>query len=179
MSITSVSGYMSPWQRPGLQNLGTSRSGMAALSDDSMAKAGTVSTNGNVIAYTQAFSAELQAMLTQMAGEAGPPVNSTNGVGTSSTTASAAGSADPSQDPNALHRRYHHNGHGEGDDGTIDDGARHLVGGIEGATQGATQTANQISNPSSLFATDVTRALASYGSATLDGSLPADKSTVA
>jgi hypothetical protein len=179
MSITSVSSYMSPWQWPSLRNQGTSRSGMAAACGDAMTKAGTVATNGNSGAYMQAFSADLQSMLTQMGGEASPSANSVNSAGTTSMTASAASPADPSQNPNALRGHHHRNGHGEGDDGTVDDGAHQLVGGIDGAMQDGPETADQLSKSASLFATDVTHAFESYGSVALNGSMSPGKSTVA
>jgi hypothetical protein len=169
MSITSVSSYMSVWQRPGLQNRGTSGSGTAAVSGDTTTNAGTVPTNGNAVAYMQAFSADLQSMLTQMGTDASTSANSNNTAGTTNTTtANATSSADPSQYPNALHRLHHHNGRGEGDDGTMDDGAHQLVGGID-----------QISKSASPFATDVRHALATYGSMATNDWISPGRSTVA
>lgn len=169
MSITSVSSYMSVWQRPSLQNRGTSGSGTAAASGDATMNAGTVPTNGNAVAYMQAVSADLQSMLTQMGTDASSSANSTDSAGTNrTTTANATSSADPSQNPNALHRLHHHNGHGEGDDGTMDDGAHQLVGGID-----------QISNSASPFAIDVRHALASYGSMATNDWISSSRSTIA
>lgn len=159
MSITSVSSYMSVWQRPGLQNRGTSGSGTAA-SGDPTTNAATVPTNGNAVAYMQAFSADLQSMLTHVG---------TNSAGTASTaTASATSSADPSQNPNALHRLHHHNGRGEGNDGTMDDGAQQLVAGSD-----------TVSKSASPFTTDKRHALKSYGSVATNDWISPGRSTVA
>ena len=180
MSITSVSSYASLWPWQSLQNQGTPGSGTTTTTGDSITNTGTVSSNANIVAYLQAFSADLQSMLTQMGNDASASVNSvTNGGTTSSTTASATSSADPTQTPNASHRHHHPHGHGEGEGGPMDDAASQLVGGIGGATQGSTLTLSQITQSASLFATDVMRALQSYGSVAPDGSISPPRSTVA
>jgi hypothetical protein len=180
MSITSISGYTSlwPWQSP--QNQGTSGSGTTATSGDSITNTGTISSNANVVAYMQAFSTDLQSMLTQMGSEASTAANSVNNTGTtSSTTASATSSTDPTQNPNAVHHHHHHHGDSGGEGGSMDEAAEQLVGEIGGATQGGTLASSQITQSASLFATDVMQALQSYGSVAPNGTTPPSVSTVA
>lgn len=180
MSITSISGYTSLWPWQSLQNQGTSGSGTTTTAGDSITNTGTVSSNANVVAYMQAFSADLQSMLTQMSSDASTSANSVNNTGTtSSTTASATSSADPTQNPNAVHHHHHHHGQGEGEGGSMDDAANQLVGEIGGATQSGTLTSSQITQSASLFATDVMQALESYGSVAPNGTTTPSTSTIA
>ncbi len=181
MSITSVNGYTNPWQWPSLQNQGTSGSGTTTTSNDGITNTGTVSSNGNVAAYLQAFSADLQSMLTQMGSDASTTSNSITNTGstTSSTTASATSSTDPSQNPNAVHHRHHHHGGGGSEGGSMDDTANQLVGEIGGTTQNGTLTSSQINQSASLFATDVMQALESYGSVAPNSMTPPANSTIA
>jgi hypothetical protein len=179
MSISSISGYTSPWQWPSLQNQGTSGSGTTAATDGSITNGGTVSSNGNLVAYMQAFSADLQSMLTQMGSDAAASANSVNNTGTASTTtANATSSTDPTQNPNAVHHHHHHHG-GGGEGGSMDETANQLVGEIGGATQGGTLTSSQITQSPSLLATDVMQALQSYGSIAPNGATVPGISTVA
>jgi hypothetical protein len=176
MSISSISGYSNLWQWQSLQNRGTSGSGATT---DSITNSGTVSSNTNLVAYMQAFSADLQSMLTQMGSDASASANSINNTGsTSSTTASATSSTDPTQNPDAVHHHHHHHG-GAGEGGSMDDAANQLVGEIGGATQSGTLTSSQISQSASLFATDVMQALESYGGVAPNGTTPPSNSTVA
>jgi hypothetical protein len=180
MSITSVGGYTSLWQWPSLQNQATSGSSTNSTTSGSITNTGTVSSNGNLVAYMQAFSADLQSMLTQMGSDASASANAVTNTGTtSSTTASATSPTDPTQNPNAVHHHHHHHGHGEGEGGSMDDAANQLVAEVGGATQGGTLTSSQISQSASLMATDVMQALESYGSVAPNGTIPTGNSTVA
>ena len=179
MSISSINGYTSLWQWPSLQNQGTCGSGTTAASGDSITNSGTASSSGNLVAYMQAFSTDLQSMLTQMGSDATTSANSVNNTGTtSSTAASATSSTDTTQNPNAVHHHHHHHG-GGGEGGSMDETANQLVGEIGGATQGGTLTASQITQSASLLATDVMQALQSYGSVAPDGAAIPGTSTVA
>lgn len=154
MSITGINTYTSywPWQDQNTQ----SASGSSTTSTSSISNTGTASASSNMAPFMQAFTADLEAMLTQVSDEA-----STSASG-ASTTASATSATDPSQNPDAVHHHHHHHGQG----GSMDGDVNQLIGEIGQSLQSGTLSTSQINQSASLLATDVMQALQSYGTST-------------
>jgi hypothetical protein len=185
MSIGSISGSTNWWQNQVAQASASSNVGTTAATSPtsgSITNTGTVAAS-NVSSFMQSFSADLQAMLTQLGDEANPsstsatsPAASTStATGTStaagSTTASATNTTDPTQSQGEVHHHHHHM-HGGGEGGSMDNTANQLVGQIGQSLQGGTLGSGQISQSASVFAGDVMQALQSYGSTAASASLP-------
>jgi hypothetical protein len=187
MSIGSISGSTNWWQNQVAQASASSNAGTtsaASPTSDSITNTGTVAAS-NVSSFMQSFSADLQAMLTQLGDEANtsatsatsatsPAASTSTATGTStaagSTTASATNPTDPTQSEGEVHHHHHHHGGGEG--GSMDNTANQLVGQIGQSLQGGTLGSGQISQSASVFAGDVMQALQSYGSTAAGASLP-------
>jgi hypothetical protein len=146
----------------------------ASPTSDSIANTGTVAAS-NVSSFMQAFSADLQAMLTQLGDEANTPTTSptasTNSATSSCTTASATNPTDPTQSLGEVHHRHHHM-HGGGEDQSMDNTANQLVGQIGQSLQGGTLGSGRIRQSASVLAGDVMQALQSYGAMAPGASLP-------
>jgi hypothetical protein len=177
MSIGSISGSTN-WrqnqvaQAAASSNVGTTSA--ASPTSDGITNTGTVAAS-NVSSFMQSFSADLQAMLTQLGDEANTsatsPAASANTATSSSTTASATNPTDPTQAQGEVHHHHHHM-HGGGEGGSMDNTANQLVGQIGQSLQGGTLGSGQISQSASVFAGDVMQALQSYGSTAASASLP-------
>lgn len=165
MSINSVSGNPNWWYWQSQAAQASSGSAATASTptsstSDSIANTGSVAAASNLSAFLQAFSADLQAMLT--------PTGSTAGTQTSS-----ASQIDPSQPQEGVHHHHHHH-HGGGDEGgSMQTAANQLVGNIGQTLQNGTPASNGITNSASIFAADVMQALQSYGTTTPTASGPA------
>ncbi len=188
MSIGSISGSTNWWQNQVAQASASSNVGTisaASPTNSSITNTGTVAAS-NVSSFMQSFSADLQAMLTQLGDEANtsatsatsatsPAGSTSTAMGTStaagSTTASATNPTDPTQSQGEVHHHHHHM-HGGGEGGSMDNTANQLVGQIGQSLQGGTLGSGQISQSASVFAGDVMQALQSYGSTAAGTSLP-------
>jgi hypothetical protein len=106
----------------------------------------------------QAFSADVQAILTQGRSNSGTPAASA-AAGSTSQTAS-------NQAPGAVHPHHHHHPHGGGENGSTDAAAQQLAAEIDPILQGGSLSPGQINQSASVFATDVMQALQSYGTTT-------------
>jgi hypothetical protein len=184
MSIGSISGSTNWWQNQATQAASISNAGTTAAASptsDSITNTGTVAA-GNVSSFMQSFSADLQAMLTQLGDEANPSATSatssaaststsTSTATSSSTTASATNPTDPTQSQGEVHHHHHHMQGGD-EGGSMANTANQLVGEIGQSSQGGTLGAGQINQSASVFAGDVMQALQSYGSTAAASSLP-------
>jgi hypothetical protein len=180
MSIGSISGSTNWWQNQVAQasaspNVGTTSA--ASPTSNSITNTGTVAAS-NVSSFMQSFSADLQAMLTQLGDEANTSATSTTsaaastGTATSSSTAaSATDPTDPTQSQGEVHHHHHHM-HGGGEGGSMDHTANQLVSQIGQSLQGGKLGSGQITQSASVFAGDVMQALQSYGSTAAGASLP-------
>ena len=180
MSIGSISGSTNWWQNQVAQASASSNVGTisaASPTNSSITNTGTVAAS-NVSSFMQSFSADLQAMLTQLGDEANTsatsatsPAGSTS-TAAGSTTASATNPTDPTQSQGEVHHHHHHHMHGGGEGGSMDNTANQLVGQIGQSLQGGTLGSGQISQSASVFGGDVMQALQSYGSTAAGASLP-------
>jgi hypothetical protein len=180
MSITGINGYANywPWQNQGTQS--STGSSAATTSGNNISNTGSVSASSNMAAFVQAFSADLESLLTQMGNEANTSASATsttaNATSSSSTTASATSATDPSQNPNAVHHHHHHHDQGGG---SMEGDANQLVGEIGQSLQGGTLSTSQINQSASLLATDMMQALQSYGTSATNALALPGISTVA
>lgn len=178
MSIGSISGSTNWWQNQVAQASASTSAGSTAAASptsDNITNTGTIAAS-NVSSFMQAFSADLQAMLTQLGDEANPSATSaatasTSTATSSSTTASATDPTDTTQSQGEVHHHHHHM-HGGGEGGSMDNTANQLVGQIGQSLQGGTLSTGQITQSASVFAGDVMQALQSYGSTASSISLP-------
>jgi hypothetical protein len=174
MSIGSISGSTNWWQNQVAQASASTSAGSTAAASptsDNITNTGTIAAS-NVSSFMQAFSADLQAMLTQLGDEANPSATASTSTATSSsTTASATDPTDTTQSQGEVHHHHHHM-HGGGEGGSMDNTANQLVGQIGQSLQGGTLSTGQITQSASVFAGDVMQALQSYGSTASSISLP-------
>ncbi len=149
MSISGILGHTATqqWAR----QAGTTASGSAAASGatDAIANTGSVSA-GNMAAFYQSFSADLQSMLSQ-SGQGASPATTPR---TSQTAANQPVAA-------PHHHRHHHPSQGDGRSLSAD--ANQPTSAIGRSTNSGSLTPNGISNSASIFAADVMQALQAYG----------------
>ncbi len=140
MSIGSISGSTNWWQNQVAQASASTSAGSTAAASptsDNITNTGTIAAS-NVSSFMQAFSADLQAMLTQLGDEANPSATASTSTATSSsTTASATDPTDTTQSQGEVHHHHHHM-HGGGEGGSMDNTANQLVGQIGQSLQGGT-----------------------------------------
>ena len=142
MSISGISGNPTPWQ-------------WHSQASDSIANTGSVSA-GNMAAFFQSFSADLQSMLSQAGlSQAGL-----------SQAGNTAGSSAPSQTAanQPMAGAHHHHHHSEGGSGATQGAASQMTAQIGQDPSGGSLTASGISHSASRFAADVMQALQAYGS---------------
>jgi hypothetical protein len=157
-------------------------------SGDAVANSGSPAASNNFASFLQAFSADLQAMLTQLGNAAtttSTPAASSSTTGSTApassastaTTSTTTTAADPTsqtastQDTSGVHHHHHHHGDGDGDGdggqgGSMQTAANQLVGDIGESLQTGSQTASGINNSASTFATDMVQAMQAYGGST-------------
>jgi hypothetical protein len=167
MSIGSIGTYSSWWQsqNQAAQAATGSSAATAASSSSDIGNTGSLAATGNMSSFMQAFSADLQSMLTQLG-------NGTSSSATSSATDASSGSSSIDQTGTAQaqgaehHHHHHHHAGGAGDDGSPQNAANQLVGEIGQSLQGGTLSTSQVNQSASTFAADVMQALQSYGTTT-------------
>lgn len=146
MSISAISGNQNLWQSQKQANASSSGSTAASSATDSIANTGSVSA-GNMAAFFQSFSSDLQSMLSQAG-------NTASGATTSQTAAN--------QPVAASHPRNHHGSEGGG--GSKQGSASQMTAQIGQDLSSGSLTATGISNSASTFAADVMQALRAYSS---------------
>jgi hypothetical protein len=161
MSVNSISAYSNWWQWQTQATTGSGATTTASTDSDNITNSGSLATTSNVASFLQAFSADLQAMLTQL----GSDSTSTAASATSDTgtTASSTSQATASQASGTIHHHQHHHPSGSDEDGSMDSAANQLVDEIGQTVQSGSLSSNQINQSASLFASDVMQALQSYG----------------
>jgi hypothetical protein len=151
MSIGGISGNSSPWQwhHETSSSSGGSATGQAAASGttDSVANTGTASA-GNMAAFFQSFSADLQSMLSQSSGNAGN--NAATGTQTTANQPMAG-----------AHHHHHHGGAGGATQGAATQMTARI--GLDGGGETSSASAG-ISQAANSFSADVMKALRAYGS---------------
>jgi hypothetical protein len=169
MSIGSIGAYSSWWQSQNQATQATTGSSAATAtssSSNNITNSGSLAATSNMSTFMQAFSADLQSMLTQLGNETG---------GSAASSATGTGSSDIDQTGTVQaqraehHHHYHHAG-GAGEDGSPQNAANQLVDEIGQSLQGGTLSASQIGQSASTFAADVMQALQSYGTTTTPSS---------
>lgn len=152
MSIGSISQYSNSWQwqTQAAGNTTTPTSG-------SIDNTGSLAASGNISAFMQTFSADLQSMLAQAG--TGASTTATQSVD-STTSANQTATNQPAQ--TAPHHHHHHGGEGD----SMQTAANQMAGEIDQSVQSGTLSTAQIDQSASAFATDVMQALQSYGTAT-------------
>lgn len=164
MSIGGINGLSGwwQWQNQATQSAADITTGNAAtssISNSSISNTGSVAAGGTLSSFMQAFSADLQAMLSQVGGDATPAAGSaTDGI-TSQTA---------SQTQGTPHHRHHHHRDSAGVDGSMQ-GSANQLGEIGQSRQGGSLSADQINQSASVVAAEVMQALQSYGAATPSG----------
>ena len=179
MSIGSVGSDSNWWSYQSQATLASQATAMATTSaatsssGGAIANSGTIAANTNIAGFLQAFSADLQAMLTQMgstASNTAPTTAATAATGTPATgSASTANSTSQtaSTQPQDGVAPHHHHHHSDGDqDDSMQTAANQLLGSIGQSLQGGSLSASGISNSASTFASDVMQAMQAYGSTT-------------
>jgi hypothetical protein len=154
----------------------------ATGSSGSVSNTGTIAATSNFASFLQAFSADLQAMLTQMRSAASSTATSpataattpatTTASGTTaaaSTSATTASTTNPtsqtaSTQPQDEAHHHHHHHSGGGGDSSMQAAADQMIGAIGQSLQNGTQTASTVSNSASSFAADLIQAMQAYGS---------------
>jgi trimeric autotransporter adhesin len=167
MSISGISAYSNWWQWLNQSTTSsTSSSSTTATTTsstgDSITNSGSVAASSNLSSFLQAFSADLQAMLTQL----GSDTTSTSAASSTTDSSSSSSQAASSQSQGTVHHHHHHEASDGSDGGSLDDAANQLVDEIGSSVQGGTLSSGQISQSASLFASDVMQALESYGTTT-------------
>ncbi len=171
MSIGSIGAYSSCWQsrnQATQATTGSSAATAACSTSNNITNSGSLAATSNMSTFMQAFSADLQSMLTQLG-------NETGGSAASSATGTGSGSSDIDQTgtvqaQRAERHQHHHHAGGAGEDGSQQTAANQLVDEIGQSLQGGTLSASQIGQSASTFAADVMQALQSYGTRTTPGS---------
>ena len=161
MSIGSIGAYSNWWQSQNQAATGSSAATATSSSSNNITNSGSLAATSNMSTFMQAFSADLQSMLTQLG-------NATSASATSSTTSASSASSSidqtgTTQAQGAEHHHHHHHAGGAGEDGSPQNTANQLVGEIGQSLQGGTLTAGQINQSASVLAGDVMQALQSYG----------------
>lgn len=162
MSIDAISGSSNWWQsrsQTSAASNATTTSGNT--SSDSITNTGSVAAN-NVSDFMAVFSADLQAMLGQLAADAATATTSSSTTTTAATSTTDQTTA--SQQSGSTHH-HHHQSASDGDDGSVQNIADQLVNEI-GQSQSGSLSADQINQSASIFAADVMQALQSYGTTT-------------
>jgi hypothetical protein len=146
MSINGLNASL--WQSQ--RQAGATPSGSAAASraTDAIANTGSVSA-GNMAAFYQSFSADLQSMMTQ----AGSGASATGTAQTSQTAAN--------QPVAPHHRHHHHSGQGGG---SLSGAENQLTAGTGQGLNNGSLTPGGIANSASVFAADAMQAMQAYGS---------------
>jgi hypothetical protein len=161
MSVNGISTYSNWWQWQTQATAGSSASTTTTSSSDSdsITNSGSLAATSNVAAFMQAFSADLQAMLTQLGSDS--TSTAASAASDTGTTASSTSQTASSQASGTVHHHHHPNGSDEG--GSMDSAANQLVDEIGQTVQGGSLSSDQINQSASVFASDVMQALQSYG----------------
>jgi hypothetical protein len=171
MSIGSIGSVPNWWTSQNQAAQGSATTAGSTAAGGSITSTGSPTAAANTTAFMQAFSADLQSILTQAANSTATTQTSSASAGTTDTCASSqsgttAGADASSQTANSqtsgeVHHHHHH--HDGGDSDPMQSSADKLVGQIGQSLQSGTLTAGQIDQSANLFASDVMRALQSYG----------------
>lgn len=166
MSVNGISAYSNWWQWQTQSTAGSSASAStsttttASSDSDSITNSGSLAATSNVASFMQAFSADLQAMLTQLGSDSTSTAASA-ASDTSTTASSTTSQTTSNQASGTVHHHHHPNGSDE--DGSMDSTANQLVDEIGQTVQGGSLSSDQINQSASVFASDVMQALQSYG----------------
>ena len=171
MSIDGISSSANWWQWQSQAAQSTTGSNAASAAPANPAS-GTVTNPGSptvtasLASFVQAFSADLQAMLTQSASEsAAPPAPATTTTDPAATQPASQTASTNTQ--GAVHHHHHHGHGGVGQGGSMQSAANRLVNEIGQSQAGGTLSPAE---SASAFATDVMQALQSYGTTATSGS---------
>jgi trimeric autotransporter adhesin len=171
MSVSGISAYSNWWQWQSQATTGSNATSTSTSSaSDSITNGGSLAASGSVSSFMQAFSADLQAMLTQLGSDTSSATASatsdsssatTSATSDTSTTSSVTDQTASSQASGTVH--HHHHPHGSDNDGSMGSTANQLVDEIGQAVQSGSLSSDQITQSASVFASDVMQALQSYG----------------
>ncbi len=150
MSISGIGGNASTWHWQQRASATTSGSAAASGAADAIANTGSVSA-GNMAAFYQSFSADLQSMLSQ------------SGQGASATT-TAQTSQTAANQPVAVPHHHHHHHPSQGGGGPLNADANQRTSEIGRNLDNGSPSPSGISNSASIFASDVMQAIQAYGS---------------
>jgi hypothetical protein len=198
MSIGSIGSDSSwYWQTQATQaaQASAATASIPTSSSNAISNTGSPAASNNFASFLQAFSADLQEMLTQLGNAAtttatptatttstqtasssttGSTTTASSSSSTTTSTTSTATATDPTsqtasnQDTDSVHHHHHHH-HGDGDagqGGSVQTAANQLVGDIGESPQIGSQTASGINNSASTFASDIMQAMQAYGGST-------------
>jgi len=147
MSISGLNANL--WHSQRQASASASGSAAASGATDAIANTGSVSA-GNMAAFYQSFSADLQSMMTQAGSGA-------------SATATAQTSQTAANQPVAAPHHHHHRHSGQGG-GSLSGAANQLTSEIGQSLNNGSLTPGGIANSASVFAADVMQAMQAYGS---------------
>lgn len=193
MSISGINNGSNWWQWQASQasyGAGTTSAGTNTTSTVSAGTYGTGASSGGITntdspasagvlgSFMQAFSTDLQSMLTQLGAADGT-------TAAAATTTAAAGTIDQSgtidqtgttQTQGVGHHHHHHHGGDAGEAGSLQALADQFVGDLGQVAQSGSLGAGTIQQSASVFASDVVQALQAFGGA---GTAAATTSTLA
>ena len=164
MSISGINGSSNWWQWQSQSTQSASTGATAAGSSAAgggIANPGTTAAAANLPAFMQAFSADLQTMLTQLGSTTASAATAT--AGGSAAPDGASGQAAASQAAGGTHHHHHHHHAGAGAGGAMQSAANQLVGTAGSSLPSGSLSATQINQSASVLAADVMQALQSYG----------------
>jgi hypothetical protein len=169
MSISGIGGDGNWWQWQASQatyGTGTNSAGTNTASTVSAGTYGTGSSGSSITntnppassgvlgTFMQAFSTDLQSMLTQL--------GAANGAAAGTGSIDQSGTIDQTGTTQGVgHHHHHHHG---GEAGPVQDLADQLVGDLGQVAQGGSLSAGAIQQSASVFASDVMQALQAFGS---------------
>jgi len=161
---TSGSSYWWQWRNQAVQSSAVSNTASAMPTNPTngtITNPGSSAATASLASFMQAFSADLQAMLTQSAsGNTAAPA-----PGTTATDPVATQTASQTASTNTQGAVHHHHRHGHagGEGASMQSAANQLVNEIGRSQASGTPSTDQ---SASAFATDVMQALQSYGTTT-------------
>jgi hypothetical protein len=159
MSVCGISAYANWWQGQSQAATGSNATTTSSASDSTTNGGSAAATS--VSSFMQAFSADLLAMFGQSASASGSSAAAASATDTGAT-ASSTGQTTSNETSNSVH--HHHHAHGQRESGSMNSAANQLVDEIDQTIQNGSLDVGQITQSASAFASDVMRALQSYGS---------------
>ena len=163
MSIDGINGPSNwwQWQNQATQSSSTGASTGGGAVGGSIANSGSAAA-ANLPAFMQAFSADLQTMLTQLGSGTGSAATPSAGGGGAPDSASLQAASNQAGGA-THHRHHHHHPAGASAAGATQSVANPLVGSAGASPRNATASADQINQSASVLAADVMQALRAYG----------------